>query len=257
MPRATTAACEVMPPVRVSTARAACMPWMSSGLVSARTRITDSPALPRRTASSASNTMRPLAAPGDAGSPRASRVFWRIGIDLRMEELVGELGLDPQHGSIAIDQPSPTISTATRSAASAVRFALRVCSTQSFPSCDRELDVLQVAEVALQPFEHGAELAMDLGHRLFERRHRATRRPRPDRDGPPRRDGAAPECGFPPPRPRPARWGATLPSRAARRSTDCARTRRRCPTARRGCRTPSPARWRRCPSYSGMPCRPR
>ena len=40
MPRATTAACEVMPPVAVRMPAAACMPPMSSGLVSARTRIT-------------------------------------------------------------------------------------------------------------------------------------------------------------------------------------------------------------------------
>ena len=31
MPRATTAACEVMPPRAVTMALAACMPWMSSG----------------------------------------------------------------------------------------------------------------------------------------------------------------------------------------------------------------------------------
>ena len=44
MPRATTAAWLVMPPREVRMPLAACMPWMSSGEVSIRTRITASPA---------------------------------------------------------------------------------------------------------------------------------------------------------------------------------------------------------------------
>ena len=44
MPRATTAAWLVMPPRAVRMPSAACMPWMSSGVVSMRTRITFSPA---------------------------------------------------------------------------------------------------------------------------------------------------------------------------------------------------------------------
>ena len=43
MPRATTALCEVMPPRAVRMPTAAFMPWMSSGDVSVRTRITCSP----------------------------------------------------------------------------------------------------------------------------------------------------------------------------------------------------------------------
>ena len=43
MPRATTAACEVMPPCAVRMPCAAIIPWMSSGVVSQRTRITSSP----------------------------------------------------------------------------------------------------------------------------------------------------------------------------------------------------------------------
>src|ERR1043166_3035653 len=39
MPRATTAACEVMPPRVVRMPSAACIPWMSSGEVSTRTRM--------------------------------------------------------------------------------------------------------------------------------------------------------------------------------------------------------------------------
>ncbi len=45
MPRATTAACEVMPPRAVRMPCAAFMPWMSSGEVSTRTSTTFSPLL--------------------------------------------------------------------------------------------------------------------------------------------------------------------------------------------------------------------
>src|SRR5207248_2156195 len=59
MPRATTAAWLVMPPRVVRMPFAACMPWMSSGLVSIRTRITLSPRLAADSASSAENTILP------------------------------------------------------------------------------------------------------------------------------------------------------------------------------------------------------
>ncbi len=71
MPRATTAACEVMPPRVVRMPSAACMPWMSSGLVSMRTRITLRPSACSLAASSDENTISPEAAPGEAGRPVA------------------------------------------------------------------------------------------------------------------------------------------------------------------------------------------
>jgi hypothetical protein len=71
IPRATTAACDVMPPWAVTTAWAWMTPWMSSGVVSNRTRMTGSPARPRLSAVSASKTALPTAAPGDAFSPVA------------------------------------------------------------------------------------------------------------------------------------------------------------------------------------------
>ena len=69
--RATTAAWEVIPPFAVRIPRAASIPWMSSGLVSRRTRITSRPAMARSTALSAEKTIAPVAAPGEAGSPVA------------------------------------------------------------------------------------------------------------------------------------------------------------------------------------------
>ena len=71
IPRATTAACEVMPPCTVRIPFAAIIPWMSSGVVSQRTRITCSRS-PRAAAVSASKTILPLAAPGLAFRPVAA-----------------------------------------------------------------------------------------------------------------------------------------------------------------------------------------
>ncbi len=105
IPRATTAACEVMPPCAVSTPCAWIRPWMSSGVVSQRTRITASPALPRSAAVSASRTIFPDAAPGEALSPCAATSNSRVLVEPRMEELV-ELGrVDPRDGLVPLDQP--------------------------------------------------------------------------------------------------------------------------------------------------------
>ena len=71
MPRATTAAWEVMPPVAVRMPWATCMPPMSSGEVSLRTSSTFLPSLAHFSASSAVNTICPAAAPGEALRPLA------------------------------------------------------------------------------------------------------------------------------------------------------------------------------------------
>jgi len=69
IPRATTAACEVIPPRTVRIPCAAFIPVMSSGDVSRRTRKTFSPFSCQATASSAVNTTLPQAAPGEAPRP--------------------------------------------------------------------------------------------------------------------------------------------------------------------------------------------
>ena len=79
IPRATTAACDVIPPRAVRIALASTMPWKSSGEVSRRTRITDWPARPSFSARSASKTAVPHAAPGEAGRPVVSRSSWPAG----------------------------------------------------------------------------------------------------------------------------------------------------------------------------------
>ncbi len=71
MPRATTAACEVLPPCEVRIPSAAIMPCRSSGVVSQRTKMTLRPSATAATASSAVKTTSPTAAPGEALRPLA------------------------------------------------------------------------------------------------------------------------------------------------------------------------------------------
>ena len=66
MPRAMTAACDVLPPCEVRMPSAAIMPARSSGFVSQRTSTHLRPASATATASAAENTASPTAAPGEA-----------------------------------------------------------------------------------------------------------------------------------------------------------------------------------------------
>ena len=125
--RATTAACEVMPPRAVSTPCACSTPWMSSGVVSHRTRITACSALPRSSAVSASNTTAPTAAPGEALRPRVST---SRGADGSMAGCSSWSSCPGSTRSSAVGRsitPSSTMSRATRTAAAAVRLPARVC----------------------------------------------------------------------------------------------------------------------------------
>ncbi len=133
IPRATTAAWLVIPPRAVRIPCAACIPRMSSGDVSVRTNNTRSPASCRRTASSAVNTTRPLAAPGDAGNPLANTVSSAIGSIIGCSNWSICSGATRMTASRSSKSPSCTMSTAMRTAAGAVRFAERVCSRYKRP----------------------------------------------------------------------------------------------------------------------------
>ncbi len=135
MPRATTAAWLVMPPRVVTMPRAACMPWMSSGLVSIRTRITCSPLAARISASSELNTATPQAAPGLAGRPRDIRVRGAFGSSVGCSSWSRLAGLTRRTASSRSISPDCAISTAMRRLAPAVRLPLRVCSMYSFCCC--------------------------------------------------------------------------------------------------------------------------
>ncbi len=135
MPTATIAAWLVLPPRAVRMPWASIMPWKSSGVVSSRTRITCSPALPRRSASSAVKQTAPTAAPGEALTPlpRGSGAFSRSSWGSRSWRTWSGSTSDTS-ASCSLRTPSSTRSTAMRTIAWALRLPLRVCSMKSAPS---------------------------------------------------------------------------------------------------------------------------
>ena len=116
-----------MPPCTVRMPSAAIMPWMSSGVVSQRTRMTG-PDFARSTAVSASKTIAPLAAPGEAFRPFAATSSAAAGSIIGWRSWSSWPGsMRPTASSREISRSS-TIATAAFIAAAAVRFAERVCS---------------------------------------------------------------------------------------------------------------------------------
>ena len=115
--------------------RAACIPWMSSGLVSTRTSTTLSPLPARISASSALNTTVPDAAPGLAGSPLENSVRFAFGSSVGCRSWSSACGLTRRTASSRVISPSLAISTAMRRLAATVRFPLRVCSMYSVFCC--------------------------------------------------------------------------------------------------------------------------
>ena len=137
MPRATTAACEVIPPRAVSIPSAAFIPAKSSGEVSIRTIITLCPSSCHFAASSAKKTICPVAAPGDAGSPRV-RTLACANASLSNTGCNSSSSLFGSQRKMAVFSsisPSFSKSIAIFTIAVPVRLPLRVCKNQSFPSC--------------------------------------------------------------------------------------------------------------------------
>ena len=129
MPRATSAACEALPPSEVRIPRAASKPATSSASVKGRTRIT-SLALRRalNRAARRLKTILPLATPGEAATPRGQRLELEGRIEGGVQQRLQLGGIDPGERGIAVNMPSATMSTATRTAACGGRFAERACS---------------------------------------------------------------------------------------------------------------------------------
>ena len=130
IPRATTAAWDVIPPRTVRMPWAAFMPSISSGDVSRRTSTTFSPRSAHSLASSAENTILPQAAPGEA--PRALpigtaffKAAWSNCGWSNVSRLRGSIMATALFSEI---MPSSTKSQAILSAAWAVRLPSRVCS---------------------------------------------------------------------------------------------------------------------------------
>ena len=137
MPRATTAACEVMPPRAVRIPSAAFMPLRSSGEVSMRTRMTFRPSRFHLAASSAKKTTSPVAAPGEAGRPLVSTLAFFIAVASNTG-WSSSSSLAGSHRSTAVFSsmsPSASMSIAILSMAAPVRLPLRVWSIHSLPSC--------------------------------------------------------------------------------------------------------------------------
>ncbi len=175
MPRATTAACDVMPPCEVTTPWAWIRPWMSSGVVSQRTSTTASPAAPRVAAVSASNTAAPTAAPGEAPRPRA------MGSTATEESRRGCRRCSSCAGSIRITASSGVITPSATNSRTILQRGLRGALGRArlehveLALLDRELDVLHLAVVALEALDRGDELVVGVGHQLVHARDRLGR----------------------------------------------------------------------------------
>ncbi len=170
MPRATTAAWEVMPPRAVRMPSAAFMPRMSSGEVSIRTRMTFSPAFAFSSASSAENTTRPTAAPGDAGRPRAITLRSAVGSRVGCSSWSREFGVDAQDRLLARDQPLLRHVDGDLHRGRGGALAGAGLQHPQAATFDRELDVLHVAVVLLERFVDPYELLEGRRHLALEGR---------------------------------------------------------------------------------------
>ncbi len=133
MPRATTAAWEVSPPVAVTMPSATFRPSMSSGVVSWRTRMVLMPWAASSSACSAKNTACPTAEPGEAGRPLVSGggASALSSTGCRYSSIT--LGWISPNASRSSHTPSSCRSSAMRRLALAVRVAGRLSSSASEP----------------------------------------------------------------------------------------------------------------------------
>ena len=116
-PRPITAAWLVTPPRSVTTATAECIPRISSGPVSRRTKTAASPRAAQACASDAVKTILPVAAPGLAAIPFANTVRAAVGATWRCNSSDKALGSTRISASSRGITPSLAISTAICTAA--------------------------------------------------------------------------------------------------------------------------------------------
>ena len=176
MPTATIAAWLVLPPRAVRMPCASTIPWKSSGVVSSRTRMTSSPALPRRSASSAVKTTAPTAAPGDALTPLASGSGACLQVELGQQELAYLVGLDQGQQRLLLAQHALG-DQVDRDPGHRLGAALAVARLQHVERAvlDGELHVLHVAVGRLE-LVHGADqLRVGLGDLVLQLHQRARR----------------------------------------------------------------------------------
>ncbi len=134
-PLATSAACDVIPPLVVSIACDLCIPSTSSGEVSSLTRITFSPLAAHATASAEENTTRPLAPPGPAGKPLAitGAVSSALGSSMGSNNSTNWFGPTLIMAVFASISFSLCISVAIRTAATPFLLPTLHCNIKSFP----------------------------------------------------------------------------------------------------------------------------
>ena len=202
------------PPRVVRIPAAACMPAMSSGDVSSRTRTTGSPFAAISTAFRAVSATRPHAAPGTGGQALAEQppLLDRGGLLLRREdrreELDELLGLDARDRLVRVDEPLVDHVGRDAHRGEARPLAVARLEQEELSILDRELEVLHVAEALLEPLANELQLRVRLRHRLLERASRS------------RPGSAAAASGCRRRRPRPARSGGTRRRTSSRRSRD-------------------------------------
>ena len=135
IPRATTAAWEVLPPRPVKIPWDAFIPTISSGEVSSLTKITFSFLLAHSSASSAEKTIFPQAAPGEAPNalPTGSASLRAFGSNPGWSNVSRLRGSIIATASFSVLIPSSTKSQAILIDAWAVLFPLRVWSIYNLP----------------------------------------------------------------------------------------------------------------------------
>ena len=166
MPRATTAACDVMPPCAVRTPRAWIRPWMSSGVVSQRTRITSSPVLATLFGGVGVEDDRTRGRSGRCVQAARRDLDLRARVDPRVEELVELRRIDARDCLVARDQLLVDHFDRDPQRGGGGSLAGSRLQDEETAFLDRELDVLQVPVVRLEERQRLQELVERLGHPL-------------------------------------------------------------------------------------------
>ena len=153
IPRATTAACEVIPPCAVRTPRAWISPWMSSGVVSQRTSTTSSPCAAALLGEVGVEHDRPGGGARRRVEARRDHVDVGVRVDHRVEQLVELARVDARDGLLARDEI--LAGHLDGDAQRRLRRALAGAGLEEEERAvlDGELDVLHLAVVLLEPLE--------------------------------------------------------------------------------------------------------
>ena len=172
MPRATTAACDVMPPraVRMPSRGVHAVDVLGRGLDAHEDRPSRRPA-PRASASSArEDDLRRTPRPATRAGPWRARASRRFGSSVGCSSWSSEPASTRRTASSRVISRSRTMSTAILHRGARGALAVARLQHPELAALDRELDVLHVAVVRLEPLADPQQLLVRRRHRLFERR---------------------------------------------------------------------------------------